>query len=486
MKRILPFLVLLLLLLPTPAMADIAPPDQPPGANPVPGSSSTHVRMLSENVLIEVQLKAPPGSLGQARVTASFTMRNLGSASETMAVRFPLSFWDGSSNGFGDFPEIRDFSAKVGGKVVPTLHTTSDKPNDSSQPLPWAEFQATFPPGQDILVEVAYVVEGAGEYPFISFKYIVETGAGWQDSIGSADIVLRLPYEADHLNVIVAEQIGWSETSPGGTFSGREVRWHIEEFEPTRENNIQVALVMPSAWQKVLDERARVTQDPNDGEAWGRLGKIYKEIASLRRGLRQDAGGQELYRLSVEAYEKALARLPDDALWHAGFADLLYRRYYWGEFFTENPDHTDMLHALDEIRISLELDPDNPKAIELLDDMRYALPEAVRQDGSGYQLLWLTATPTARPTYTATPSDTPAPTEVLPSLTYTPSLELVTAVETRLPTKAAEPTQALTPENPAPTSNPSPGFPFCGAALLLPLAAAGWLSRRGLRFHTKI
>jgi hypothetical protein len=49
----------------------------------------------------------------------------------------------------------------------------------------------------------------------------------------------------------------------------------------------------------------------------------------MRKGLREDDGGLELYELSVEAYETAVALLPEDALWHAGFADLLATHAYW-------------------------------------------------------------------------------------------------------------------------------------------------------------
>ena len=100
LKRIASFLSLLIgvfLLFPTSARADIAPPDQPPGANPVPGSESTQVRMVAETVLLDVQASAPAGSLGRAAVTATFTMQNLGDSPETMAVRFPLTFWNGAS-----------------------------------------------------------------------------------------------------------------------------------------------------------------------------------------------------------------------------------------------------------------------------------------------------------------------------------------------------------------------------------------------------
>jgi len=465
MKRLLPLFILILLFVPGQALADIAPPDQPAGANPLPGSEITQVRMLSESVLIEVQAKAPEGSLGQAKVTTSFSMRNLGSAVERLPVRFPLSYPGGVAGGIEGNLEIRGFSARVDGKAVTTRRIIG------ADTHPWAEFEVTFPVESEIQVEVAYLVTGVGEHPFIAYYYILETGAGWQGTIGSADLVLRLPYEANSLNVIFDEELGWSKTTPGGLLSGQEVRWHLEDFEPSRSDNLQVSLVMPSAWNAVLSERDNVARNPDDGEAWGRLGKAYKEILFLRKGVRQDNGGQEIYRLSQEAYENALERLPKDALWHAGYADLLYQSYYWKEFFTLQPDHSAMLRALEQLRVSLELDPQNPKAIELLDDMKYALPEAVRQEGDTYLLLWLTATPTARPTFTNTPS----PTSLPPISTGTP---VPTPTSQQLPTEAPTHTPQLpTAESAAPPETRS-GSPVCGAAGLLPLAVVVWVWKR--------
>src|SRR5512133_908692 len=83
-------LVYCLLALPSTAGADIAPPAQPPGSNPVPGTEQTQVRMVSETVILEVQGITPKNSLGQAKVGATFIMRNLGESAEQMAVRFPV------------------------------------------------------------------------------------------------------------------------------------------------------------------------------------------------------------------------------------------------------------------------------------------------------------------------------------------------------------------------------------------------------------
>jgi hypothetical protein len=95
MKRIFRIVVIVFMLTavyaPASVRADVAPPAYPPGSNPEPGSEITQVRMMAETVLIEVL----QSDNNQARVTADFTMRNLGTAAESMGVRFPLSADDG-------------------------------------------------------------------------------------------------------------------------------------------------------------------------------------------------------------------------------------------------------------------------------------------------------------------------------------------------------------------------------------------------------
>jgi hypothetical protein len=56
MKRIsLALLILILFAFPSMALADVAPPANPPGSNLQPGSETTQVRMMAETVLVDVQ-----------------------------------------------------------------------------------------------------------------------------------------------------------------------------------------------------------------------------------------------------------------------------------------------------------------------------------------------------------------------------------------------------------------------------------------------
>ena len=450
-------LVAAVLAVPSNVYADIAPPSHPPGSNPGPGGEGTEVRMMAETVLIEVLSNNATDRLGQARVTADFTMRNLGSKTESMDVRFPIS----SSNGAGEYPEIKGLNVKVDDKIISTKRIMEDDPAWSAVPVPWAEFNTTFPPDQDVQIQVSYLLDGTGEYPFVAYYYVLHTGEGWKGTIGSADIIVRLPYEANQFNVIFDEQIGWSQTTAGGAINGREIQWHFEDFEPDRSNDFELSIVNPAVWQNIMREQTNLQAKPNDGESWGRLGKLYKEILFYRRDFRRDRGGQELYRLSVDAYEKALALLPDDALWHAGFADLLSVHAYYSQW--EGGDVTpEILRSMQEIDIALGLSPKDAKVNEIALDMYYLFPDAITRLESGLDFPWLTATPVVESPLVDAPAS-PTPTiEVPPTPAFT-----ATAVPTEESTTV--------PATPVPTAN----NPLCGSVALIPLLLI-WLAGRKL------
>lgn len=186
-----------------------------------------------------------------------FTMRNLGTKSESMAVRFPMT----ANDGFGNYPEITDLIIKVDGQQIPYRRASYPDIRYQDQDVPWAEFDTVFLIGQDVPIQVSYNIKGSGYMPFTAFYYILESGAGWNDTIGSADIILRLPYEANTQNVIMNMQIGWAETPAGGVIEGNEVRWHFDNFEPSFDGsvkNMEFALVAPVNWQSILKERKNV------------------------------------------------------------------------------------------------------------------------------------------------------------------------------------------------------------------------------------
>jgi hypothetical protein len=457
MKRIIVALLLFAMFaFPSIARADVAPPANPPGSNLQPGTDTTQVRMMAETVVIDVNNDTTPNSLGSAAVTADFTMRNLGSSDESMAVRFPIS----SDNGFGKYPEITDLSIKVNGNQVSYRRVNyPDVRYGGKSLVPWAEFDVTFPTGQDVAIEVSYNLRGTGypDEPYVSYYYVLETGAGWKDTIGSADITLRLPYPVDLENTDL-DETGFGHTYAGGKIEGNEMRWHLEDFKPepngNRDYNIEFALVAPYAWQAVLIERGNVDSNPNDGEAWGRLAKAYKAIFFMHKGYRTDEGGKRLYPLSVEAYEKCLVLLPKDAEWHAGFAELLADRSMWDS--GASGATTDTYQALHEIQTALQLSPNDVKVQNIAQEISGMFPNSMTQNGTGYDFVWLTQTPT--PWLTPQVTDTLAPQQT--------------------PIPPSQPTPTSMPNS----SSKSPS-PFCGSAALAPLAIAFWAVQKRRHSH---
>ena len=121
MKRLVVLAMLIVLLfMPSPALADIAPPDQVPVSNPSPGGEGTQVRMMAETVTLDILAKYPSDVMGLAKVKADFTMRNLGDQEEKMAVRYPI----GASDGWGGMPTIKDLAVRVDGHLVALRETS--------------------------------------------------------------------------------------------------------------------------------------------------------------------------------------------------------------------------------------------------------------------------------------------------------------------------------------------------------------------------
>ena len=358
--------IIILFAVPSSVLADIAPPQNPPGSNLDPGSEVTQVRMLAETVLVDVQKDITYGSLGRAHVTADFTMQNLGTESERLAVRFPIAVNNGYDN---SYPEIANIAIQVNGNRVGFRRSdyAAEFGPFHGDTVPWAEFDVIFPAGKNVAVRVAYDLKGTGfsDQPYTSFTYTLATGAGWKDTIGSADIILQLPYPASTQNVL----LGYSDspTADGATFRDNEVRWHFENIEPGQRgspSDLEFDLVAPAVWQTVVTELDRVTNNPKDGEAWGRLGKAYKTalitVKLFRTGplYRSDPGGEELYQLSLDAYQKCLTLLPDDALWHAGFAELLAIHAY------STKESAEVDRANEEINTALQLAPYHPLVLK--------------------------------------------------------------------------------------------------------------------------
>ncbi len=472
------------------AHADIAPPPPPEAGSILPGQQ-TQVRMEAETVLVDIAPAAGQGA-PKATVTASFIMRNQGEQAEQMDVRFPLNLLYPSYQSDletcpypeGGYPQINDFRARVDGQPaqLTTLREQVGNP-DWGQTVKtvdcWATFPVTFPPGQEVRIEVSYTATGYFGWDvdsLVEFPYVLVTGRDWAGTIGSAEITIRAPYELNNLNL-------FSYSPDDAQVSGREVRWRFTDLEP--EWNVSATIVHPALWEKIYKERQAVASNPADGEAWGRLGKAYKEANATRRGYRWDDSGAELYRLSREAYEKCLALLPKDADWHFGYADLLWRNVEYGSFGNHREQRDDLVLAAEHLRLALQINPRHTRALETLGWMENwwmwdtgATPP-VDLSGARPDFLILTTTPTARPEPTEIPTQTPLPSATPPPTATQPAPPTATAPP---PATAAPAVGAAVTDAPAPTATgPAPageesGRRLCGAAALPFLAIAAVLA----------
>jgi hypothetical protein len=288
--------------------------------------------MMSETVFIDVP-HSPPGQSKPIRVNAIFIMRNQSQTEEQMQVIFPLS-----RLGYDNNPEqsvylvrLSSFVAKVNDQPVPIsqITTPAEMPAGYSEleygytmDVLWAAFPVTFPVKQDVWLQVEY--EMVNQYAeigadFTGIDYILETGAGWYGNILSADIKVRLPY--------LVEEEALRYVKPGYTISGRELQWTLEDFEPTREDNLWLRVVQEDAWQTILDLQTKVKQNPYDVEAWEKLARWY-EYLSMRYSIGPaDFPYQLNHRtsdLAVEARRKVIELRPEWGDAHFWLAEILW------------------------------------------------------------------------------------------------------------------------------------------------------------------
>jgi tetratricopeptide (TPR) repeat protein len=222
------------------------------------------------------------------------------------------------------------------------------------------------------------------------YSYVLITGDGWKDTIGSADIIFQVSYELNDSNFISCFPQDCEVTT-------NTIQWHYEDFDPPF--NIRLSLSSPPLWQSILRETQNTAQNPNDGEVWGRLAKAYKESIRQNRGYRSDAAGQEMYRLSKEAYQKAVTLLPNDADWHYGFADLLCWNAGYNNFLVDS--ETDAwIECVEQIQQVFNLNPNHEQTKDLL--LRYGDFEGMI-DFSGPQPDYLILTP--KPTTISVPPE---------------------------------------------------------------------------------
>lgn len=348
--------------------ANGAPPPDPTvgGAGPYQ-PQKTDVQMMAETVFIDVppsNREEPP----QIKVNANFTMRNQGKIEEQMQVIFPLTRLNTFRNEESLYEiDISSFTAKVNGQPVP--FTTITTPPEMTIPdmehdgflseVRWAAFEVTFSIQQDVTFQVEYEmlnpyrIPDGGYENFTGIAYILETGAGWYGNILSAEITLRLPYQIEEIALYYAK--------PGYVISGRELHWSLKDFEPTRDDNLDVRVVDAESWQAIVDLRSQVNRNPNDVDLQVRLADMYMSLSvfSMRPYGFSYSLNHRTSDLAVEARRKVVELRPEWGDAHFRLAEILWYtnpkvEKIWGESSAipgsiqpNDPSIQEILHELD-------------------------------------------------------------------------------------------------------------------------------------------
>jgi len=490
----LPWLVLaIIILIPlSPAYADAAPGAAPGVGGLTPFQyRSTEVQMTYERVEMELQSIPNPDDPGypneEVSVTAWFVLHNTGNADEQLQVIFPIDDLDICNNSISVLGK-RDvepstynikkgsFTVSVNGTPEATMDVMTVHPYAYVDPIcakaqfKWAGFNVTFPVDQDVVIRVQYIMENPGD----NIIYFLETGAGWKGPIGHADIVFHLPYIASPENVI-------PDTTPGYQFLYNEIYWSLDNFKPSRADNINIDFASVKTWQEIQSMELKIKQDPQDIESYINLANDYEGLSWLKNTT-VPVLIDTLDRLKAdETMQAAIAANPYNAEVEAVYASLLFERTW--DRIEFGHDEEALQAVLTHLNRALALDSSDQAANSLLHDLRQIGP--------------LTFTPPATipPTLTPVPSITPMPSITpipsitpVPSTTITPSASLPPTY-TLAPTITLYPTETLTPSpTPSPTTviyvsfgskNKSEGWlALVGLVLLLGAGfVSGWFIR---------
>jgi hypothetical protein len=456
------FLLLVFVIPTSRSLADVAPPQPPVGSDISPGNELTQVRMVSEYVVLSIH-SDPDYPWGRADITATFNMFNTGEEDEYMRVRYPmhhniqeLDVFE-IEEGCGVYPgtPVKDLQVWVDDEPVAVdveYETTIDyeasnrEEREITMDIPcWGHFNVYFPAQKPVKIDVSYHVSGYERGSGgTNFDYIIGTGAGWKDTIGSATIVARFPYPLSDLNFNGC----WPDNCE---ISGWEVIWRFEDFEP--ENTVGLNAVNPSIWDQVIIEKKNIEKNPQDGEAWGRLAKAYKESILDRKGflLLNTQADQKVYNLSFSAYQKVIELLPNDPDWQYGFTELACKYTFINHLIEDENVYADWVTCVNGIKKVLELDPDHIKANEWLQNFvfiqdRYDFSrQLIEMSGSTPDFVILTPqanSHSAKVTNTTQhKTQTPTPTRqisITPTITSSPNLTPTISAQSTQPVPTAE------------------------------------------------
>jgi len=310
----------------------------------------------------------------------------------------------------------------------------------------WARFPITFPIGEDVTVQVSYTLYPSGRRPFGGFEYIMETGAGWKDTIGKAVITVTLPDPVTAENVSLSgksiEGLPISPHPDSYQIDGNTIHWELTDFEPTAAYNIYVEVLEPGRYHALLAARDRAAREPNSVDAQLELADAVQNAVMVVKAVGEHGGGKALAEEANAAYRRALELAPERAEVYIRYANWLLQNGGWSSLMF---DGTCPQELCDIVQRGLKVAPNDPELIKIDEQIRQKQAELTPPDPV-QNALSLTSTAETHlraattqalqtahafasltPGATATASGTPPP----PSPTALPGAEGDTASETR-------------------------------------------------------
>jgi len=404
------------------ALADAAPPMNPPGGDVSP-EGGTQVQMVAEQVTIDFRQYAND----DAAVSAWFLFHNTGDADEHMKVRFPLNGDPQGNKADNSVPLIEDFTARIGGQQLAARTVMDTDPNAEqfflgwTTVIYWAVFDMDFPAGQDVKLTISYTLHPTEQANTADVNYLLATGAGWKGPIGMVDVIVLMPYILNDYNFPGLGDYSQSDARLGGmtTILENQVCLHYDNLEPTQENNVSLWMIQPHLWQEVLRRRVQVIGTPDDPQAWLALARAYQAAGQEKHGMLIDDQYSFAY---LQAFERALTLDPNDASLHVEFARGLY-----GAIYSQDSFFSDTLK--NELATIMQLDPGNADAIAILGDIGMNSSDLPTPGPFPTR-----AIPTPTPDVYVTPMITPFTVTAAPTLTLVPTIIPPTSLPVVQPT----------------------------------------------------
>jgi len=408
--------------------ADIGfPPVNPAGSSVGPqGDIQTNVRMVSEEVSLTIEPYERPVPENQidspaywmrGLVEAQFVMRNLGEAQEAFDVWFPLA----ASTRYPDIlsydrtihPEniVQDFKVWVDGLPTETQQVAAPDLSIPEQESTWAKFPMVFPAGQDVVVHVNYTIYPGGRRPFGDFEYILQTGAGWKDTIGEATITINLPdtVTSETVSLEGTDILGYplAPQPEGYKVENNTITWHFTDLEPGAEDNIFIDVLEPGRYRRLVQARGQTQSAPDSTEAQLQLARAARDAILVIKSVGQNGGGAALAQEANAAYARALELSPERPEPYSEYARWLMANGGGRQLFVEG---TCAEVLCDLVKQGLEKFPNDAELKKIDEEIRMMLEEAA-----------LNATQQAQENPSPVPTETPVSASPTPLSTAAPT-----------------------------------------------------------------